>query len=207
MALVKLNNNGVKNATAFGSITGLGSMVFIKKLTASGSGTLSFVGGASGVVLDNTYKEYFFTFKNIHPSATSYFQFNASVDSGSNYNVAKTSTAFGALHTEDNSSASLAYVGGSDLGQGTGVQRLTTGELNSGNADDNLGGTLHLFNPSSTTFVKHFISNVNYSNNSPASENAYIAGYMNTTSAVNAIQFSQSSGNIASGDICLYGIA
>ena len=207
MALIKLNNQGVKNATAFGSITGLGSMVFIKKLTASGSGTLSFVDGASGVVLDDTYKEYVFTFKNIHPSATSYFQFNASVDTGSNYNVAKTSTAFGAIHTEDDSSPSLSYVGGSDLAQGTGVQRLTTGELDSGNADDNLGGTLHLFNPSSTTFVKHFISNVNYSNNSPASENAYIAGYMNTTSAVDAIQFSMSSGNLASGDICLYGIA
>ena len=93
MSIVKLNNQGVKNATAFGSISSLGSMTFIKKLTASGSGTLSFVDGASSVVLDNTYKEYLFTFKDIHPSASnSYFQFNMSTDGGSNYNVAKTTT-------------------------------------------------------------------------------------------------------------------
>ena len=205
MALVKYNNNSISAVTSAASIPS-GAMTLIKTLTASSSGTLSFVHGSSGVVLDSTYPIYKFEFINIHPSATSYFQFNASVDTGSNYNVTKTSTAFGAIHAEDNSSPSLSYVGGSDLAQGTGVQRLTTGELDSGNADDNLGGTLHLFNPSSTTFVKHFISNVNYSNNSPASENAYIAGYMNTTSAVDAIQFSMSSGNLASGKIKLYGI-
>ena len=205
MALVKYNNNSISAVTAAASIPS-GALTHIKTLTASSSGTLSFVHGSNGVVLNSTYPIYKFEFINIHPSATSYFQFNASIDTGSNYNVAKTSTAFGAIHTEDDSSPSLSYVGGSDLAQGTGVQRLTTGELDSGNADDNLGGTLHLFNPSSTTFVKHFISNVNYSNNSPASENAYIAGYMNTTSAVNAIQFSMSSGNLASGKIKLYGI-
>ena len=205
MALIKLNNQGVKNATAIGSITALGSMIFIKKLTASASATLSFVDGSGGVDF-TSYKEYVFTFNNIHPSATSYFQFNASVDTGSNYNVTKTTTAFYALHKEDDETG-FAYSTGSDLAQGTGVQKLITGELDSGNADDNLGGYLHLFNPSSTVQVKHFISNINYSNNSPGSENSYIAGYMNTTSAVDAIQFSQSSGNIDAGDICLYGIA
>ena len=183
-----------------------GSMVFIKKLTASNSGTLTFVDGASSVVLDGTYKEYKFYFKNIHPAATSYFQVNFR-DGGTNYDATKTSTSFGAIHAEDNSTPSLAYVTGSDLAQGTGVQRLTTGELNSGNADDSLSGYLHLFNPSSTTFVKHFMSNVNYSNNSPASENSYIAGYCNVTAAIDGVQFSMSSGNLASGDICLYGIA
>ena len=85
MSIIKLNNNGVKNATAFGSISSLGSMVFIKKLTASSSATLSFVDGASSVVLDNTYKEYVFTWKDIHPATDgASFQFNMSIDSGSN---------------------------------------------------------------------------------------------------------------------------
>ena len=75
MSIVKLNNKAVSNATAFGSISSLGSMTFIKKLTASSSGTLSFVDGASGVVLDNTYKEYVFTFKNIHPANDSSSEF------------------------------------------------------------------------------------------------------------------------------------
>jgi hypothetical protein len=183
-----------------------GSMTFIKKLTASNASTLTFVDGASSVVLDGTYKEYLFTVNNIHPAATSYFQVNFR-DGGTNYDATKTSTAFGVIHAEDNSTPSLAYVAGSDLAQGTGVNRLTTGELNSGNADDSLSGYLHLFNPSSTTFVKHFMSNVTYSNNSPASENSYIAGYCNVTAAIDGVQFSMSSGNIASGDICLYGIA
>ena len=91
MSIVKLNNQGVKNATAFGSITGLGSMIFIKKLTASSSATLSFVDGSNGVVLDDTYKEYLFTFNNIHPATNQQFlTFNMSVDTGSNYNVVKT---------------------------------------------------------------------------------------------------------------------
>ena len=206
MALVKLNNNGVKNATAFGSITGLGSMVFIKKLTASSSGTLSFVDGASGVVLDDTYKEYFFTFNNMHPqTAESRFQFNISVDTGSNYNVAKTTTFFYARHYENGSGGQLSYRADDDLAQGTGFQNLTIGQNN--NADDGTSGSLNLFNPSSTTFVKHFTSRVNMIASNPFTFDGYIAGYGNTTSAVDAVRFQMSSGNIDSGDICLYGIA
>jgi len=202
---VAIISDGTTIADAGAFSVGLGSMVLIKTLTASGSGTLSFVHGASSVVFDSTYPIYKFVFSNIHPAATSYFQVNFR-DGSTAYDAIKTSTAFGAIHAEDNSTPSLAYVAGSDLAQGTGVQRLTTGELNSGNADDSLSGHLHVFNPSSTTFVKHFISNVNYSNNSPASENSYIAGYCNVTAAIDAVQFSMSSGNIDSGLIKLYGI-
>ena len=198
-------SNAVEIADAGSFSVNLGSMVLIKTLTASSSGTLSFVHGASSVVFDSTYPIYKFVFSNIHPASTSYFQVNFR-DGSTAYDAIKTSTSFGAIHAEDNSTPSLAYVAGSDLAQGTGVQRLTTGELNSGNADDSLSGHLHVFNPSSTTFVKHFISNVNYSNNSPASENSYIAGYCNVTAAIDAVQFSMSSGNIDSGLIKLYGI-
>jgi hypothetical protein len=204
MSIVKLNNQGVKNATAFGSITGLGSMTFIKKLTASASATLSFVDGSDGVVLDDTYKEYVFTFKNIHPSGTNTkFEFNMSTDSGSNYNVTKTTTSFGAYHAENDSYAALRYDAPLDLAQGTGFQTLF--ETGTPNNEESSAGTLTLFNPSSTTFVKHFISDCT---------NAYeytvrnlIAGYGNTTSAVDGIRFQMSSGNIDAGDICLYGIA
>ena len=208
MSIVKLNNQGVKNATAFGSITGLGSMIFIKKLTASSPATLSFVDGASSVVLDNTYKEYLFTFKNIHPGTDDKkFEFNMSIDSGSNYNVAKTTTWFQAYHAENDAGAALAYNTSVDLAQGTGFQTI------SGNvgivSDSNVGGYLHLFNPSSTTFVKHFIASAvtNTSGTPSYVQNAYIAGYGNTTSAVDAIQFKMDTGNIDAGDICLYGIA
>jgi len=205
MSIVKLSNNGVKNATAIGSITGLGSMTFIKKLTASSSSTLSFVDGSDGVVLDDTYKEYVFTFNNMHPATDNVqFEFNLSIDSGSNYNVTKTSTFFRAYNSES-SGNSLAYRTNRDLAQSTSNQPLVE-EIGNDN-DQQLSGYLHLFNPSSTTFVKHFISVTNAIASSDYSTNGYIAGYGNTTSAVDAIQFSMSSGNIDAGDICLYGIA
>ena len=205
MSIVKLNNNGVKNATAFGSITGLGSMTFIKKLTASSSSTLSFVDGSSSVVLDNTYKEYLFTFKNIHPSSDSAtFSFNFSADTGSNYNVTKTSSFFEAFHSENDAIAAVQYAASHDLAQGTGFQKITSG-LGSDN-DQCCDGFLSLFNPSNTTFVKHFIgTTVSYYAGDYVQQDSF-AGYANTTLAIDAVQFKMSSGNIDAGDICLYGI-
>ena len=179
-----------------------GAMVHIKTLTASSSATLSFVDGASDVVLDNTYKTYIFRCTNIHPSAVQTLHFNASVDTGSNYNVSKTTTYFRASHDEANTATSLAYVD-ADLANGTGTQRLSAGI---DTANDAAGcGTLQIFNPSSTTFVKHFLARFQVENQA-ASQETYVAGYCNTTSAVDAIQFSMSSGNIDSGTIKLYGI-
>ena len=207
MSIIKLNNNGVKNATAFGSgVTSLGSMVFIKKLTASSSSTLSFVDGASSVVLDNTYKEYLFTFKDIHPSERQDFQFNMSVDGGSNYNVTKTSTFFRSQHAENGNHGNLAYQSDKDLAQSTNFQTLGQ-YLAVDGSDACSAGILHLFNPSSTTFVKHFTCTFNSLYESATNRQQFIAGYGNTTSAVDAIQFKMSSGNIDAGDICLYGIA
>ena len=206
MSIVKLSNNGVKNATAFGSITGLGSMTFIKKLTASSSATLSFVDGSDGVVLDNTYKEYVFTFKNMHPATDNVqFEFNLSTDNGSNYNVTKTTTAFYSYHNENDASSGLGYTTLYDLAQSTSNQKLAF-ELGIDN-DQSSSGYLHLFNPSSNTFVKHFISNFETCRYDDLSENVYIAGYGNTTSSIDAVRFQMSSGNIDAGDICLYGIA
>ena len=207
MSIVKLNNNGVKNATAFGSaVTSLGSMTFIKKLTASSSSTLSFVDGASSVVLDNTYKEYLFTFKDIHGSAqgSNYFQVNFR-DGGSNYDATKTTTLFRTYHFEDDSAAAVAYEAEHDLAQSTGALKIAQG-ISTDN-DHCTVGTLHLFNPSSTTFVKHFLSDTQTAHEDNASYRWFVAGYCNVTAAIDGVQFSMSSGNIDAGDICLYGIA
>ena len=209
MALIKLNNKAVSNATAFGSISSLGSMTFIKKLTASSSATLSFVDGTDGVVLDDTYKEYVFTFNNIHPANIGVsLKFNMSIDGGSNYNLTKTTTFFRTYHNENDSQAALEYVTSQDLAQGTGFQSLAIDMTT--DADGSCGGTLTIFNPSSTTFVKHFLATTSQmaaSGTNRYNQVHFTAGYGNTTSAVDAIQFSMSSGNIDAGDICLYGIA
>ena len=206
MSIIKLNNNGVKNATAFGSaVTSLGSMIFIKKLTASSSANLSFVDGSSSVVLDNTYKEYLFTFNNIHPATDDVgFMFNLSIDGGSNYNVTKTTTYFNAFHNEGDTLTSVQY-SDYDLAQNTGNQYLANDSVGNDN-DQCASGFLHLFNPSSTTFVKHFIARVNHTHENQFTVDQNIAGYANTTSAVEGGRFSMESGNIDAGDICLYGI-
>ena len=183
-----------------------GSITFIKKLTSDGSDDdLSFVDGTSDVVLDNTYKEYMFIFNDIHPETDNvFFTFNLSIDSGSNYNVTKTTTAFRAYHTEGGAAPTLAYYPEIDLAQSTAFQNIV-GEAGNAN-DESISGYLHLFNPSSTTFVKHFMTNANQNTYHNLAMQTFIAGYGNTTSAVDAVQFKMSSGNTDAGDICLYGI-
>jgi hypothetical protein len=184
-----------------------GTLVLIKTLTASSSGTLSFVNGTSDVVLDSTYKEYMFIFNNIHPAADDEnFQFNLSADSGSNYNVTKTdTTVFRAYHTEDGTGSGVDYQSSMDLAQSTNFANLCNG-LGNGN-DESLAGYLHLFNPSSTTFVKHYItSTISYHGGNLALDE-FSGGYGNTTSAVDAVQFKMSSGNIDAGTIQLFGVS
>ena len=204
MSIVKLNNRGVRSATAFGSITGLGSMVFIKKLTASSSATLSFVHGSSDVVLDNTYKEYLFTFNNIHPATDNvHFQVNFR-DGNTDYDAVKTTTNVQAYHNEADRTQGITYATGEDLAQSTGNQILAYGQ--GSDNDENVAGYLHLFNPSSTVFVKHFITRFSNTNRIDYAQDTFTAGYCNTTTAIDGVQFLFTSGNIDAVDICLYGI-
>ena len=195
MSIVKLNNQGVKNATAFGSITGLGNMIFIKKLTASSSATLSFVDGSDGVVLDDTYKEYVFTFNNIHPASdTQRLTFQADTGTNTSYNQTMTTTVFRAFHDESDTATALQYRTGEDQAQGTSFQMITDA-IGNGN-DESASGYLHIFNPSSDTFVKHFISDMQGMRNDVYSWRFIKGGYFNTTTALTRFQFKLNSGNI-----------
>ena len=201
MALNFAKNNSLSAVTALPTSVSGGALNLISTQTASSSSTIDFTSG-----IDSTYKEYIFKFYDVHPSTQSSFVFNMSVDSGSNYNVAKTTTYFHASNNEAGGSNEAAYQSGSDLAQGTGFQRLQN--FAASNNDDCCVGTLYLFNPSNTTFLKHFIStfnSVSYTS-TPYSIEAFAAGYGNTTSAVDAIQFKLESGTF-DGVIKLYGIS
>jgi len=204
MSIVTLNDRAVRSVTTFGSVSG-GSMVFIKKLTASSSASLSFVNGSSDVVLDSTYKEYMFTFKNIHAGTDGAELTVGFRDGSTDYDATKTTTVFEAYYNEAGNDSGVAYQTAEDLAQATGFQNISK-NLGTDN-DQNAGGYLHLFNPSSTTFVKHFISRLNNYQHNEYSLDYYVAGYCNVTTAIDAVQFKMSSGNIDSGDICLYGIS
>ena len=202
--LVKHNNNSISAITSAGQLA-QGKMTLIKEQTASSSSSISFVNGSGGVVLDSTYPIYLFKFINIHPATDSvYFNVNFSTDSGSNYNVTKTTTIFIGFHKEDNSTAVLQYQTGDDLAQSTSDAILSV-LVGNGN-DESTSGELILFNPSSTTFVKHFISKSNDYERNNASSNTFASGYGNTSSAIDGVRFKFSSGNIDSGTIKLYGI-
>ena len=203
MALIKLNNRGVRNVTTFGSVSG-GSFTFIKKLTASSSATLSFLDGSASVVFDDTYKEYIFTFNNIHPATSdAYLTFQADTGTNTSYNQTVTSSFFFAQQGESND-PTLAYATTRDLAQSTNFIPINIGQNNDN--DGSASGYIHLFNPSSSTFVIHFICRSVEMMSDPGVYNSHAAGYFNTTTALTRVQFKMSSGNMDAGDICLYGI-
>ena len=177
-----------------------GDLILLSTQTASASASIDFTSG-----IDSTYDSYVFKFIDIHPATDDVdFQFNMSTDSGSNYNVTKTSTYFAAFHDEADTDTGLSYSTLYDLAQSTAYQTLAN-KIGNG-ADESTSGSLSLFNPSSTTYVKHFISTSNRYFYDNYSANLFVAGYGNTTSAVNAVQFKMSSGNIDDGIIKLYGV-
>jgi len=185
---------------AYSPLSEGGSRVLISELTASSSSTVSFTGG-----LDSAYKEYIFTFSRVSSSIDGgQLSINASIDAGSNYNVAKTTTFFAAQHNEADNDTDLSYNTSKDIAQGTGSTIISYGTGNA--ADEVVSGDLILYNPSDTTFVKNFMVNANTKHQSDYSIQSLVAGYFNTTSAINAIQFSFDQGNMDTGTFKLYGV-
>jgi hypothetical protein len=195
-----LNNNSIANVTAYNAAIATGNMVLISSQTASASASISFTTG-----INSTYKEYQFYFINCHPATDgAKLTFNLSTDGGSNYNVTKTTTHFKAYHNEPDDQAGLTYENTYDLAQSTDFQRISDGTGNDN--DQQCSGSMQLFNPASTVFVKHFISCLSDAETSNYNVFSFTAGYGNTTSAVNAIRFQFSTGNFDDGTILMYGI-
>ena len=198
MALVKYNNNSISSITAAAGIASGGLNLITTNTISSGVSSSSFTSN-----IDSTYDTYLFTFINIHGANATDFQINFSIDSGSNYNVTKTTTAISAYHGENDSTPNVYYIDSHDLAQSTAAKKIM-GTIK--NDNDNSGsGYLYLFSPSSTTFVKHFISSTQRTDDA-TSNNFYTAGYCNTTSAIYAVQFTMNGGNIDSGVIKMYGL-
>ena len=218
MALSKVDYNSLNvtaaaskalkwNSGADGFETGdvAGSMVLIKTLTASSSATLSFVDGTDDVVLDSTYPIYLFKTINAHPATDqAALAFQANVAGGSGYNETITSSIFQANHNETGGDSGLTYHDDYHQAQATGFQRLYHYVGNDN--DQSTSGKLWLFNPSNTTFVTHFLSRGSMSHAANYAYDYHVAGYFNTTSAIDEIQFKMTSGNIDAGTIKLYGI-
>ena len=193
------NGTTILDAGAFS--VDLGQPVLLSTATASSSASIEFTSG-----IDSTYDIYKFEYINIHPQTDNVnFQINFSIDSGSNYNVTKTTTFFRANHYENGTGGTVSYEAGQDLAQSTGNQNLMNAF--GADADQNASGNLYLFSPASTTFVKHFIAVTSGTQDDDSLRVPYVAGYCNTTSAVDAIKFVMSSGNIDAGTIKMYGIS
>jgi hypothetical protein len=196
-----INDASVASITGLAQVSAGDGITLISSQTASASASLSFTTG-----IDSTYRTYLFKFINIHPANDgSQFEFNFSTDGGSTYAVTKTSTAVDVYHNEADTNDGLAYASGADLAQSTSYQHLA--QPIGGDNDQTASGSLFLFSPSSTTFVKHFIAVTNNAHTTDYTVNHFMAGYGNTTSAVDAINFKMDTGNIDAGTILMYGIA
>ena len=201
MAINLANNNSLANITALPSSVSGGAMTLLATQTASGSATLSFTSG-----IDSTYDSYVFKFINIHPSAESRFVFQTSTNGGSSYGVTATTTFFQAYHREDTGDTFLGYNAGEDQAQSTDF--INFGEqIDPSSSDHSNSGELFVYSPSSTTFVKHFMARQSQNYVVGYLNTPFIAGYFNTTTAINAFQFKMESGNIDSGVIKLYGVS
>ena len=192
-----------------------GSMILIKSIVlGANSNTVNFTdGGNAGhgtasTVLDSTYKEYLFLISNMRPTTDNKsLVFQANVSGGSGFDETITSTCFRAFHAEDNSGATVSYIAGNDQTAGTGLQLLTSG-INNGTADSCASGYLHLFNPSSTTFVKNFESRFSYEEQEQSIQvDMFVSGYFNVAAAIDEISFYTNGGQVAAGGtFALYGI-
>jgi hypothetical protein len=198
MAIVSNGTTLIDNG-ALDSGVPTGSLILLETQTASASASIEFTSG-----IDSTYDSYVFKFINIHPATDgAEFQVNFR-DGGSSFDAVKTTIYFRSRHFENGSSGSLNYLSGFDLAQSTSSQSLALA-VGSDN-DQSCVGTLTLFAPSSITFVKHFIARIQEAVEDDQSRDQYVAGYCNTTNAIDGVQFSMSSGNIDSGIIKMYGV-
>ena len=202
MALKFAVNNSLSAVTSLPTAIPTGSMTLLQTQTASSSATIDFTSN-----IDSTYDVYCFKFINIHP-ATDNVKFQVGFrDGGSNYDAVKTTTAFRAQHNEGDTQAVLLYDTSNDLAQSTAFQTLEGGgNALSNDNDHGLSGELYLYNPSSTTFVKHFMARTSATNPNDYALDGFVAGYLNTTVAIDGVQFKVASGNIDAGTFKLYGI-
>ena len=199
------NGTTILDAGAF--TASLGAMTFIKNVTVSGASNATILHGSSSVVFDSTYPVYVIKYINVMSSAGQNVAMNFTTN-GSDYNVNITATPFVAEHSEDDSSvARLMYSTGYDQAEGTDqvVFNINKGGLQN-DSDASASGEIYIYNPSSTTFMKHFVSRANSMSEYPGSTDNYVAGYANTTSAVTGVRFHAVSGNTISGTFLLYGI-
>ena len=173
-------------------------VVLLNTLTAAGDTSITFDSG-----IDSTYGEYIFKFYNINPETDgAFFQFQVNAVGASDYNETITSAGFYASHTEADVTA-LQNVGGTDQGDGTAFQGLATG-IGSG-ADEGAAGELHLFNPSSTTYAKHWYSHSSMYGSSDFASDGFFAGYFNITAAIDDVQFKMSAGDF-DGVVKMWGV-
>ena len=198
MAIKVANNNSLSAITALpAAITG-GAITLLSTTTASSSSTVDITSS-----IDSTYKEYIIKFYDVHP-ATDNVTFQTDTGTNTSYNQTVTTSFFQAIHAEGGGSTEVSYNTGNDLAQSTSFQILT--ENISSDNDHGVSGTLHLFEPSSTTFVKHFMANSQYTSASNLCMQTFVAGYFNTTTVITRLQFKMSSGDIDAGTFKLYGV-
>ena len=196
--------NALFTSNGSGTLSGVssgfgGPIALISTQTASGDSEISFTSG-----ITSTFNHYIFKFYNVAPATDSVdFTFQGNSAGGSGYNETITSTYFRSFNTEGNTDNGLAYLSNGAQNEGTSYQILAR-ELGNA-ADESLAGELHLFNPSSTTYIKNFYSDVSVYRQDNYAMQLFVSGYFNTVLAIDEIQFKMASGDF-DGTIKMLGV-
>jgi len=201
MALVKHNNRSILNVTALDSIASGGLNLITTNTISSGVSSSSFTSN-----INSTYDTYMFKWINCHPATDGGVHWEVNFRDGSSaFDAVKQTTLFRTIHNESDSETKVDKESGDDLAQGTGYQRLNTGV--GGGGDESVSGTMFLFSPSSTTFIKHFMSESMSHEHDNYTNRSFVQGYCDLTAAIDGVDFKFSSGNIDSGVIKMYGLS
>ncbi len=191
--------SGLIKATA-----GAGAWNLIQEQSGSGSSTIAFTSG-----IDSTYPIYVFKFMSMHPSSEQELVMDFSSDGGSTYDKLYSTTFFRSAHNDAGTDGSVVYVTSRDLAS-SGSRPFLSVPIGT-ESDNSCSGEMYLFDPSNTTFFKHFLTKTNIyvadgSDAGSYSQNSFVSGYAKTTSAINAVKFEMDGGNIDAGTIKMYGI-
>lgn len=185
------------NGTDWTSAAASSELVLISSATASSSATLDFTSG-----ITSAYSMIIFVLTDIVPATNAAnLQMRFSINGGSSY-ITSGNYGYASLGVAGGS-ASTVYV------QANGASFIQlTGNINTGTPGSCFSGVVDLINPASSTTFKSVNIKTSNSNGGGDQVTSLMGSglYDGVTTAVNAIRFLASSGNITSGTIYMYGV-
>lgn len=203
----KLDGSTLASSGSGLRVTNPAALVLLEEHTASAQATLDFttrnVTGQSGATFQSDFDEYVFELLNVIPATNAVdFWLRMSTNGGSTYD-ATNSYAVATFAWAHNGSAAAGQAPSAPVAQ---IAARSTADISN---DSHYGvvGDIRLFSPGSTSVYKRVNMELSYLASTGPLEKTSSEGVYISTTAVNALRFLFSTGNITSGTIRVYGVA